>query len=56
MVDVHIPTTDQRELCLTRYTQPEPDLELLLDRLKLTLTAQRPPEITTAQATAAKFG
>jgi len=53
MVDVHIPTTDQRELCLTRYTQPEPDLKLLLDRLKLTLPAQPPPKITTAQAAAA---
>jgi len=53
MVDVHIPTTDQRELCLTRYTQPEPDLKLLLDRLKLTLPAQPPPKITAAQATAA---
>jgi hypothetical protein len=53
MVDVHIPTTDQRALCLTRYTQPEPDLKLLLDRLKLTLPAQPPPKITTAQAAAA---
>jgi transposase len=53
MVDVHIPTTDERELCLTRYTQPEPDLKLLLDRLKLTLPAQPPPKITAAQAVAA---
>ena len=53
MVDVHIPTTDQRELWLTRYTQPEPDLRLLVDRLKLTLPAQPPPKITTAQAAAA---
>jgi transposase len=54
MVDVRIPTTDQRELCLTRYTQPEPDLKLLLDRLKLTLPAQPPPKITTAQAATAR--
>jgi hypothetical protein len=53
MVDVHIPTTDGRELCLTRYTQPEADLKLLLERLKLTLPAQPPPRITAAQATAA---
>jgi len=53
MVDVHIPTTDQRELCLTRHTQPEPDLKPPLDRLKLTLPAQPPPKITTAQAAAA---
>ena len=32
-VDVRIPTTDGRELQLTRYTQPEPELGLLLERL-----------------------
>jgi len=52
MVDVHIPTTDGRELQLTRYTQPEPELTLLLERLKLTLPAQPPPKITAAQAAA----
>jgi transposase len=26
MIDVHIPTTDGRELALTRYTQPEAEL------------------------------
>jgi len=51
MVEVHIPTTDGRELWLTRYTQPEPDLKLLLERLRLTLPAQPPPRITAAQAT-----
>jgi hypothetical protein len=25
MIDVHLPTTDERELILTRYTQPETD-------------------------------
>jgi hypothetical protein len=48
MIDVNIPTTDGRELSLTRYTQPEPELKLLLDKLKLTLPAQPPPKITTA--------
>ncbi len=52
MVDVHIPTTDGRELSLTRYTQPEPELKLLIERLKLTLPAQPPPKITAAQMTA----
>ena len=50
MVDVFVPTTDARELCLTRYTQPEPELKLLLDKLRLTLPAQAPPKITTTQA------
>ncbi len=31
---------------LTRYTQPEPELTLLLDKLKLDLPAQPPPKIT----------
>jgi transposase len=49
MVDVHVPTTDERELTLTRYTQPEPELKLLLERLRLTLPAQKPPTITARQ-------
>jgi hypothetical protein len=53
MVDVLVPTTDDRELSLTRYTQPEPELKLLLERLKLTLPTQPPPKITAAQSTAA---
>lgn len=50
MVDVHIPTTDGRELVLTRYTQPEPEIRLLLDRLNLELPDQPPPRITAEQA------
>ena len=53
MIDVCIPTTCGRELTLTRYTQPEPELQLLLDRLKLSLPAQPPPKITAAQAATA---
>jgi len=52
MVDVHIPTTDGRELLLSRYTQPEPELQLLLEQMGLTLPAQPPPKITAAQAQA----
>ncbi len=46
MIDVQIPTTDGRELQLTRYTEPDTDLKLLLDRLKLAMPPQRPPKIT----------
>jgi hypothetical protein len=49
MIDVYVPTTDGRELSLTRYTQPEPELKLLLNKLRLTLPAQPPPKITTAE-------
>ena len=50
MLDVRIPTTDGRELVLTRYTEPEREIKLLLERLDLELPAQPPPKITTAQA------
>ena len=48
MIDVHLPTTDGREIVLTRTTEPEPDLRLLLDRINLTLPAQPPPRIAAA--------
>jgi hypothetical protein len=48
MVDVHLPTTDGRTLILSRYTEPEADQQLLLDRLHLQLPAQPPPRITAA--------
>ena len=47
MIDVHLPTTDGRELLLTRYTQPEPELRLLIQQLKLDLPPQPPPRIAT---------
>jgi len=53
MIDVYIPTTDGRELSLTRYTQPEPEIKLLLEKLKLTLPAQAPPKITAEEVTRA---
>jgi hypothetical protein len=53
MIDVYVPTTDGRQLSLTRYTQPEPELKLLLDKLKLALPAQAPPKISAVHATTA---
>ena len=52
MIDVHLPTTDGREVILTRYTQPEPEQRLLLAKLKMTLPEQPPPKITTQQLAA----
>ena len=46
MIDVHLPTTDDRTIILSRYTQPEADLQLLLKQLKLELPEQPPPKIT----------
>jgi len=48
MVDVQIPTSEGRTLILQRYTHPQPELRLLLERLKLELPAQPPPRITLA--------
>lgn len=48
MIDVCIPTCDDRWLILPRYTQPDRDLQLLLHHLHLELPAQPPPRITTA--------
>jgi hypothetical protein len=46
MLDVHLPTSDGREITITRYTHPEKDLQLLLDQLKLNLPGQAPPRIS----------
>ena len=48
MIDVHLPTTDGRKVVLSRYTQPENELKVILDQMKLTLPQQPPPRITSA--------
>jgi len=40
MVDVHLPTTDGRTVLLSRYTEPEMDQAILLQRLKIALPDQ----------------
>ena len=49
MIDVHLPTTDGREIVMARHTQPEQDLQLLRDQLKLELPEQGPPKIQALQ-------
>jgi hypothetical protein len=46
MIDVHIPTLDGRCLILPRYTQPETEVKILLEKLHLALPSQPPPRIT----------
>jgi len=46
MLDVHFPTMDGRMLILSRYTQPQLDQKILIERLGLVLPAQPPPRIT----------
>jgi hypothetical protein len=45
MVDVHLPTTDGRTVLLSRYTEPEMDQAILLQRLKIALPDQPPPRV-----------
>lgn len=45
MIDVHLPTTDGRCLILPRYTQPEPEVKMVLEKLRLALPEQPPPRI-----------
>ena len=47
MIDLHVPTTDGRELLLTRYTEPEPKLAFLIHNRKFVLPDQPKPKITT---------
>lgn len=47
MIDVWIPTRDQRWLVLPRYTQPSSELQMVLEKLNLALPAQPPPRIKT---------
>ena len=49
MIDVHLPTVDGRRLILPRYTQPEPEVKMLLEKLRLALPAQPPPRITSSE-------
>ena len=44
---------DKRTMILRRHTRPEPDVAMLLDRMRLRLPEQPPPRITAAQATPA---
>ncbi len=56
LIDVHIPLTDGRTLVLSRYTVPEPDQQLILDKLQWTLPTQPPPKIYANQLPPPKAG
>jgi len=46
MIDLHLPTTDGRKVIMSRYTQPEPELQMLLKQLRLSLPDQPRPRVT----------
>ena len=45
MIDVRIPTTDGRILEMRRYSQPELEHRIILDKLKMDLPKQPPPKV-----------
>ena len=49
MIDVLIPTADGRILEMCRYTQPELEHRIILDKLKMDLPEQPPPKVYSRQ-------
>ena len=49
MLEVHVPTSDGRVLVMPRYTQPEPQQKMVLDKLGLELPPQPPPRVRSSQ-------
>ena len=49
MIDVCIPTTDGRILEMRRYSQPEVEHRIILDKLRMDLPKQPPPKIYNCQ-------
>ena len=49
MVEVWIPMLDGRWLVLPRHTQPERDVQALLEQIRITLPPQPPPRIKSSQ-------
>jgi transposase len=49
MIDVWLPTTDGRNLVMSRYTQPDIDHQLVLQKLRMRLPDQPPPRIKRAE-------
>jgi transposase len=49
MVEVWIPMVDGRWLVMPRHTQPEPDVQALLNQIRITLPSQPPPRIKASQ-------
>jgi hypothetical protein len=49
MIDVRIPTTDSRMLEMRRYSQPELEHRIILDKLKVRLPKQPPPKVYSHQ-------
>ena len=46
MLDLEVPTSDGRWLVMSRYTQPDKAVDLLLRQLNLKLPEQPPPRLS----------
>jgi hypothetical protein len=53
MVEVWIPMLDGRWIVLPRHTQPERDVQALLEQIRITLPSQPPPRIKSTQVVSA---
>ena len=49
LVEVWIPLVDGRWLVLPRHTQPEADVQALMEQIRITLPPQPPPRIKSSQ-------
>ena len=49
MIDVRIPTADGPMLEMRRYSQPEIEQRIILDKLKMDLPPQPPPKVYSHQ-------
>lgn len=45
MIDVHLPTTEGSTIIMSRYTQPDKEQQLVLEKLRMRLPDQPPPRI-----------
>jgi transposase len=55
MIDIHLPTTDNRTVIMSRYTKPESDLLLLMKKLQLSFPDQPPPKLTSHFSTTSQM-
>lgn len=55
MIDIHLPTKDNRTVIMSRYTKPESDLLLLMKKLQLSFPDQPPPKLATHVSNTSKM-
>ena len=56
MVEVQVPIADGRTLVMPRYTEPEAEQKMLLEKLGLALPPQPPPRVRNGKLELANLG